>query len=163
MHTGQKSASDFRRTYAHRAETCPRSQADLCTPGINMPQVSGRLMHTGHKHAPDYRQIYAPRALICPRFQAVFCTPETTTVIFQTDESISGTQCCKYRSHNRKTKMNCPEIQTGHAVSRIPCPKFQPTLFCSRRTVLMKIRTVVIIVTTILIFLMTVQIPGLSA
>ena len=75
MHTGHKRDPDFGQSYAHRAMMCLRFQADLCTPGSDMPQISGRLMHTGQWYALDLRQTYAHRAMLCPRFQADLCTP----------------------------------------------------------------------------------------
>ena len=46
MHTVQCNAPDFGQAYAHRALSCPRFRANLCTPGIIVSQISGRLLHT---------------------------------------------------------------------------------------------------------------------
>jgi hypothetical protein len=44
MHPRQKYALKLRHVYAPRAEICPKSEAYLCTPGIDMPQVSGKIL-----------------------------------------------------------------------------------------------------------------------
>jgi hypothetical protein len=46
MHILQNIGPDLGQTYAHHAETCPKFQADLCTPCRNVPQISGRFLHT---------------------------------------------------------------------------------------------------------------------
>ena len=35
--TSEKYALNLGHVYAHRTEICPKSQANLCTPGRNMP------------------------------------------------------------------------------------------------------------------------------
>ena len=74
---------------------------------------------------PDFGQTFAPRVMLCLRFGTDFWKNEVITLIFQTDLSSSGTRCPQNHSYHRKTKMNCPEIQTDHAVSRIICSRFQ--------------------------------------
>jgi hypothetical protein len=60
---------DLGEGFAHGVIFCPRFRAnhfassfislrfgaDLCTPGRNMPQISGRLMHPRQKYAPNLR------------------------------------------------------------------------------------------------------------
>ena len=51
----------FRTGHFESSFICPRFQADLCTPCINMPQISGRFMHPVHWYVPDFRLFFAPR------------------------------------------------------------------------------------------------------
>ena len=96
-------------------------------------------LHTRKCYAPVFGQTFAPRAKLCLRFgadfyiseticfkfQADFCRQKALCLEFQTDCSNSGARRHKIRSYHRKLKMNCPEIRTDHAVSRMICSRFQ--------------------------------------
>ena len=58
----QNHALILRANHFRTSFICPRFGGRFCTPCINVPQVSGRLMHPMHKRAPGFRQTYAPRA-----------------------------------------------------------------------------------------------------
>ena len=113
----------FRANHFESSFICPRFQADLCTLGINVPQIQGkqfrprkifpqirgRFPPPGHKRAPDSRQIIptsenlpsdsgqisTPWTLASPRFEAGFYPSETITMVSQTYHTISRMPCSR--------------------------------------------------------------------